>query len=88
VQNFGQVASKKGSLKIIDTRDQEDIEVGTAKILVLKPYQKTIIELTCGKLFKKEIAYDFAVIINPHEKKPVALHGKVTPVKECNLFAR
>lgn len=81
VQNFGQVASKIGSLKIIYTSDQEDIEVGTAKIPGLKPYQKANIELNCGKLFDKGIAYDVTIIINPLEKTPVTLHGKVTPIK-------
>jgi len=33
------------------------------------------------KKFDKDIAYDLVVIINPLDKKPVTLHGKLTPVK-------
>jgi hypothetical protein len=80
VQNFGQVASKKANLKIVYIKDQKEVEVAAAKIPVLKPFEKTNIELKCGKLFEKGAEYNIVMIINPTEKTPVKLHGKVTPV--------
>jgi len=81
VQNFGQVTSKTARLKIVYTKDQKEIEVASGKIPGLKPFQKVNIELNCWKIFDKDITYDFVVLINPDDKMPVTLHGKVIPVK-------
>jgi hypothetical protein len=81
VQNFGQVASKMGSLKIISSANEKETEVARGKIPALSPYQKTRIELKCGNIFEKGVEYIFTVIINPEDKNPVKLHGKITPVK-------
>ncbi len=81
VQNFGQVTSKTARLKIVYSKDQKETEVASGKIPSLKPFQKVNIELNCGKIFDKGITYDFVVILNPDDKKPVTLHGKVIPVK-------
>jgi hypothetical protein len=82
VQNFGQVASKTAKLKVIYTKDGKEIEVAAGKIPGLKPYEKMGVELTCGKLFGAGIEYIFKVIVNPDDKQPVVLHGKITPVKK------
>lgn len=81
VQNFGQVESKAANLKIVYTKDKKDVEVATAKFSKLKPYELTNVELKCGNLFEKGVEYILKVIINPDEKPPVILNGKITPVK-------
>jgi len=81
VQNFGQIASKTAKLKVFFIKDNKDVEVATSKIAGLKPYEKTTIDLMCGKLFDAGVEYIFKVIINPDDKQPVVLHGKLTPVK-------
>jgi hypothetical protein len=81
VQNFGQLISKTAPFKIVYTKDAKEIEVATGKIPILKPYEKTTVDLTCGKLFDAGVEYNFVVIINPDDKVPTTLHGKLTPVK-------
>ena len=79
VQNFGQVASKNGQLKVVYTKDKQEIEVASGKVGSLQPFDKTMVNLRCGQLFEKGVAYNFVVIIHPESKKPVKLHGMVTP---------
>ncbi|MCX6237308.1 MAG: glycoside hydrolase family protein [Bacteroidia bacterium] len=81
VQNFGQVASKTAKLKIFFTKNDKEVEVAAGKVPGLKPYEKTTVDLKCGKLFDKGVEYIFKVIVNPGDKQPVVLHGKITPVK-------
>ncbi len=81
VQNFGQVASKKAKLKAGFIKDDKEVDVAAGTIPALKPYEKTTVELTCGNLFDKGVEYIFKVTVNPDDKQPVILHGKITPVK-------
>lgn len=81
VQNFGQVASKGADIKVVFFKDDKEVEVASGKVPVLKPYQKTDVELKCGNLFEKGVEYTFLVTINPQSKNPVNLHGKIIPVK-------
>jgi len=81
VQNFGQVISKKAKLKVAYYKDDKEINVATGTIPGLKPYEKTKIELPCGKLFDKGVEYLFKVMVNPDDRQSVVLHGKITPVK-------
>ena len=81
VQNFGQLTSKTAQLKIVYTKDAKEIEVTAGKIPGLKPYEKTTLNLTCGKVFDAGKEYNLIVIINPNDKIPTTLHGKLTPVK-------
>jgi hypothetical protein len=81
VQNFGQVASKIARLKIVYNKNDHEVEVATGKIPVLKPYEKSTVELRCGKLFDAGAEYIFTVIIHPDAKSPVKLHGKLIPLK-------
>ena len=81
VQNFGQVASIANELNVSYIDGGKEIPVATGKINSLKPYEKSIVDLTCGKLFEKGVEYLFNVTINPNSKQPAVLHGKLTPVK-------
>jgi len=82
VQNFGQVASTdNANLKVMYSVDRQDVEIGTVKVPALKPYEKTTVELTCGKLFEKGMEYKFNVVIDQNGIKPASLVGKLTPVK-------
>jgi hypothetical protein len=81
VQNFGQVASKKAKLKVGLIKDNKDVDVATGTIPALKPYEKTTVGLTCGNLFDKGVEYIFKVTVNTDDKRPVVLHGKITPIK-------
>ncbi len=81
VQNLGQVASKNAGIKIFFTKDDKEVKVAAGKISSLKPYEKTTIDLNCNKLFDAGVAYIFKVVVNPEDKQPVVLHGKITPVK-------
>jgi hypothetical protein len=81
VQNFGRIPSKEANLKVVYIIDEKEVEVASGKIPGLKPYQKTDVELKCDNLFGKGVEYIFILIINPDDKNPVKLHGKVTPVK-------
>ncbi len=81
VENFGQVASKIAKLKVAFIKDKKEIDLGSANFPGLKPYEKTSIKLQCGNLFDQGMEYVFKVTINPDNKRPVVLHGRVTPVR-------
>ena len=81
VQNFGQTASKTTNIGILYIKDNKEVEVASGKIPPLKPYQKTNVELKCESLFEKGVEYTFIVTINPENRNPVKLHGKMIPVK-------
>ena len=81
VQNFGQVESKSAQMKIVyTTNDKKKIEVANGEIYGLKPYEKTTVELKCGKIFKAGEEYNFIVIISSKNHKTSLLHGKITPL--------
>ena len=80
VQNFGQVASRNATIRIVYTLEGKDVTIAEGKVPKLKPYEKTTVGLTCGKIFGKGLEYKIAVLINPDAKQPSMLHGKVTPV--------
>lgn len=81
VQNFGQIASKKGILKVGFIKDNKEVDIAVGTIPFLKPYEKSTVELTCGNIFDKGIEYLYMVTVNPNDKHPVILHGKITPVQ-------
>ncbi len=81
VENFGQVASKGDNLKITYTKDGQQVEVSSAKIPAIKPFEKIEVSTKCGQLFDKGVAYNFTIIINPDDKYPILLHAKITPIK-------
>jgi hypothetical protein len=80
VQNFGQVSSEPANIKIMYSTDDRVVEVAAGAVGPLKPFQKTTVELTCGKIFEAGIAYTLKVIINPNAQYPVTLEGRIGPV--------
>ena len=80
VQNFGQVSSETANIKIVYITNEQVVEFAASKVPSLKPFQKTTVELTCGKIFKAGVAYDLKVIINPSAQYPVTLERRITPV--------
>ena len=81
VQNFGQAASETAQIKIAFTKDEKETDVASGKIPPLKSYEKTTVELKCGKLFDPGVDYNFVVRINPDDVKAGTLHGRLTPVE-------
>ena len=81
VQNFGLFKSKPASIQVLNLSDGTETVIATAKIPVLKPYQKAQALIACGKLFEKGKEYIIAVKINQEGKNPILLHGKMTPKK-------
>jgi hypothetical protein len=81
IQNFGQVASKKGKMNVAYIKDNKEVILAEGVIPVLKPYQKTTVELKCSDIFVSGVEYLFKVTVNPADKNPVILHGKITPMK-------
>ena len=81
LQNFGQVASKTAQLQITYIKDNKEVEVAAGKIASLKPYEKTIVDLSCSKIFDAGIEYYFKVVVNQKGINPSVLHGKITPFK-------
>jgi len=80
VQNFGQVSSEPADIKIVYSTDGQVVEVAAGVVGSLKPFQKTTVELTCGKIFEAGVAYTLKVMINPDAQYPVTLEGQITPV--------
>ena len=81
VQNSGQVASKPPRLQIVYVWDEKQFETGNGKIPKRAPYKTTDVELTCSANFDKRVEYNIMVIVNPDDKNPDRLHGKITPVE-------
>lgn len=79
VRNFGQVASKPADLKIVCRTNDREVAVSTGMVPVLKPFEETTVELTCGRLFEAGASCDLKVIINPNAQNPVILRGQTTP---------
>jgi len=80
VQNFGQVASEPAALKIVLSKDDQDVTVAAAEVPALKPFEKTTVETTCGDLFTAGTEYGLKVIIATDARHPVTLTGRMTPV--------
>ncbi len=77
VQNFGQVSSEPVDIKIVYSTDDQIVEVAASTVPSLKPFQKTTVELTCGKIFEAGVAYTLKVIINPNAQYPVTLERRI-----------
>jgi hypothetical protein len=82
VDNYGQVASKGDNLVVTYMKDGKEVELGKGKVMAgIKPFDGTDVQFKSTALFDKGVAYDFTVTIDPENKNPILLHGKVTPVK-------
>jgi hypothetical protein len=80
VRNFGQVSSEPADIKIVYSTDGQVVEVAAGTVPSLKPFQKTTVELTCGKIFEAGVAYTLKVIINPNAQYPVTFEKRIIPV--------
>jgi len=72
---------KKGQL-IAQLREEDyqaKVDVAAGAVPPLAPFDKTVVELTCGKLLEVGVSYDFKVTINPDARRPVTLQGKAEP---------
>lgn len=63
VQNFGQIDSPKGSIKIAYKRDGKLINIASSAISALKPYEKTDVRFTTKSSFEEDKDYDFVVTV-------------------------
>ncbi len=63
VQNFGQVSSEPADIEIVYSTDNQVVKVAAGTVRSLKPFQKTTVELACGKIFEAAVAYTLKVII-------------------------
>jgi hypothetical protein len=77
VQNFGQVSSEPAAMKIVYRAHDQVVEVVDTTVPSLKPFQKTTVEFTCGKIFETGVAYTLKVIINPNAQYPVTLERRI-----------
>lgn len=68
VQNFGQVASQKTSLKIECKKDGKLVSIASAAVPGLKPYEKTELQFSCKNVFEKGEKYDFVVTVYSGKK--------------------
>ena len=81
VENFGQVSSGASKLQVAYFKDNREIDLAIGAVPALMPYEKTTVELTCGKLFEVGIDYIFKVTVTPENKQPTVLHGSLIPFK-------
>ncbi len=82
VQNFGQVASKPAPLKVVCNTDGREVEAASGTLPALDPFEKSVVELTCGNIFKPGVAYATRVIIHPDGQHPVVLQRSLHLAKE------
>lgn len=68
VQNFGQVASLKASLKVEYKNEEEIIEIAAIPIQSLQPYEKANLQFATNNVFEKDNEYTFIVTIYSGEK--------------------
>ncbi|WP_198152467.1 glycoside hydrolase family protein [Draconibacterium sediminis] len=64
VENFGQIASKNASLKIELVNEQETIEIASAKIPGLNPFEKTKISMKCSKIPSEDAQLKVSITYN------------------------
>ena len=80
VQNLGQVSSELADIEIVYSTDSQVVKVAAGTVRPLKPFEKTTVKLTCGKIFEAGAAYTLKVVINPDAKHSIVLERKVAPV--------
>ncbi|WP_179950047.1 glycoside hydrolase family protein [Lutibacter citreus] len=77
IENFGQVTSIETPVKIYFKKDGKWIELATGNAPALKPFEKTIIEMSSKKFAEIGELATIRVIINQKEQKPSTLEGNV-----------
>ena len=68
VQNFGQIASEKASLKIEYLKDGKVTNVASGVVPALSPYEKTILQLQCKKSLEEKEAGLFKITVYSEKK--------------------
>ena len=81
VQNFGQVASQKASVKIEYKKEDKLINVASATVPVLKPYEKTELLFSCKNGFEKGGKYDFVVTVYSGKKVLSTFNLTLSPLQ-------
>lgn len=81
VQNFGQVASQKASVKIEYKKEDKRINVASATVPVLKPYEKTELQFSCKNGFEKGGKYDFVVTVYSGKKVLSTFNLTLSPLQ-------
>ena len=81
VQNFGQVASQKVSVKIEYKKEDKLINVASATAPVLKPYEKTELQFSCKNGFEKGGKYDFVVTVYSGKKVLSTFNLTLSPLQ-------
>lgn len=81
VQNFGQVASQKVSVKIEYKKEDKLINVASATVPVLKPYEKTELQFSCKNGFEKGGKYDFVVTVYSGKKVLSTFNLTLSPLQ-------
>ncbi len=81
VQNFGQVASQKASVKIEYKKEDKMINVASATVPVLKPYEKTELQFSCKNGFEKGGKYDFVVTVYSGKKVLSTFNLTLSPLQ-------
>ena len=79
VENFGQIASKSTPLSITYDLNGKATELATGQIPPLAPFEKTTIELPCGKVFQSGESYKTTVTIHPVGQRAVTLQRTLDP---------
>jgi hypothetical protein len=77
VQNFGQVASLPALIKIYYSVSGQMMELASGTVPSLNPFQKTKVQMNCGKVMEPGIEYDINVSIFPEKQEPVLFHSKI-----------
>ncbi|WP_294613035.1 glycoside hydrolase family protein [uncultured Bacteroides sp.] len=81
VQNFGQVTSQKASVKIEYKKEGKLINVASATVPVLKPYEKTELQFSCKNGFEKGRKYDFTVTVYSGKKVLSTFNLTLSPLQ-------
>lgn len=76
VQNFGQVASTKATVKVTFKKDGKEVLAATGQVPGLKPYEKTTVVLNTLVTLEKGVEYAFVVDILAGDKVLSTLHVK------------
>lgn len=69
IQNFGQVVSGKSSVKVEYKKNGKLVNVASGTVSALKPYEKTMLQLSSKNVFEKGEEYDLVVTIHSGKKE-------------------
>ena len=70
IENFGQVASKRGHLQVLGDLDGTHMVIAKGKIPPIKPFESTIVELVGKSRLEVGKTYDVSTVIRSKRRKP------------------